>query len=54
MSKEKHPITVDIGLGDIKVASYQGYQQRVENVVYKFGKDFAPFAKVCLAALVAS
>lgn len=53
MAKEKDAIPVNVGLGDVEVTANQGYQQRVKDIVNKFGKYLNPFAKVGLAALLA-
>lgn len=49
MAEVKDLITVGIGFCDVEVASDQGYQKRIEDVIQEFVKYLETFVGVSLA-----
>lgn len=52
MAEKEHTIPVQVGLGDVKVAPDQRYQNGIEYVINKFGKYLLPLAQVGLATVL--
>ena len=46
MTEIKYLIAVNIRLGDVKIASNKGYQERIEDVVKELVEDFISFDHV--------
>lgn len=48
MTKVEDLISMNIGFCNIKIASNQGYQERIKNVVKKFVEKFTSFVHITL------
>jgi hypothetical protein len=46
MAEKEEPILVYVGLGNVKIAANQGYQNRINDIVKKFQEYF--LALLCL------
>lgn len=52
MTEEKKPVSMYTGLGHVEIASNQGHQNGIEEIINEFVEYFTSFAKISLAAFL--
>ena len=52
MAEEEETVAIGAGLGNVKVAANQGYQERVEQIVQKLIEDLGSLPSIGLRTLL--